>query len=401
MHHEDDISAGSVMEPLLAMLQTLRTTPGGPELLAHIERGDEVRGALLALIEKAFLTFIRNAVDRYARTTDTDRITRLKIRLIEQRLAKLITLQPDPRRVPELPDTTALAQHLVAQLWAAGPSATPKAYAPATSEAAGSSARLESVKPLQQSLVTQLERVVRENLESIASLGNIELTLKSAEPGELEGWREILRDTAREVIENYRKLGDELRQVQQCANEIGRHIEVPTAAPGGNGLAANRQDLLRRIEAEIRRTQRYHQPLALAMLGPDQLENIRVLIGPQAANEVLRRYLEGVTACARAYDTVSGCNAQKLLWLLPGADADQGVKALRKAQEHLMSAHYHYGGRLRPLPTFSAGVAAYASGEKPTHFLTRAEVLAAHARRIGPSHIEADRRETDARETQP
>lgn len=391
MHHEDHTVTGSAMEPLLAMLQTLRTTPGGPELLAHIERGDEARGALLALIDKAFLTFIRNAVDRYARTTGTDRITRLKIRLIEQRLAKLIKLQADPRPVPELPDAAALAQHLVAQLWAAGPPATAKAHAPAT--AAGSSARLESIKPLQQTLVTQLERAVRENLESIASLGNIDLTLKSAEPGELESWRGILRDTAREVIENYRKLGDELREVQRCAGEIGRQIEAPAPpAPGGNGLAVNRQDLLRRIEAEIRRTQRFHQPLALAMLGPDQLENIRVLIGPQAANEVLRRYLEGVTACARAYDTVSGCNAQKLLWLLPGADADQGVKALRKAQDRLMSAHYHHGGRLRPLPPFSAGIATYASGEEPAHFLTRAEVLAAHARRIGPSHIESDRR---------
>ena len=70
----------------------------------------------MALIEKAFLTFTRNAVDRYARTGGTDRITRLKVRLIEQRLAKLIKLHPETRSMPDLPDTDALAQHLVAQL---------------------------------------------------------------------------------------------------------------------------------------------------------------------------------------------------------------------------------------------------------------------------------------------
>jgi GGDEF domain-containing protein len=394
MHQDDHNAAGSFMEPLLTMLQTLRTTPGGAELLARIERGHELRGALMALIEKAFLTFTRNAVDRYARTAGTDRVARLKIRLIEQRLAKLIKLHPETRNLPELPDTAALAQHLVAQLWAAGANSSKQPVA--ASAAAPSADRLAQLKPLQQTLVTDLDRVIRANLESIASLGSIELTLKSADPGELESWREILRDTAREVIDDYRKLGDNLRHAQQSANEIGRQIETPTGVPSSGEITVNRPDLLRRIEAEIRRTQRYHQPLSLALLGPDQLENIRVLIGPQAANEVLRRYLESVTSCARAYDTVSGCTAQKLLWLLPGADAEQGVKALKKAQERLMSSHYHYAGRLRPLPTFSAGVVGYAAGEKPTHFLARAETVAAHARRVGPNHIESDRRNVPA-----
>jgi len=389
MHQEDQNTLGSVTEPLLTMLQTLRTTPGGADLLARIEGGNELRGTLMALIEKAFLTFVRNAVDRYSRTTGTDRITRLKIRLIEQRLAKLMKLHPDIRGMPELADPNTLSQHLVAQLWAAS-TPTPKQTAPAAANVATPD-QMSHLKPLQQSLTAELDRVVRANLESIASLGSIELTLKSAESGELESWREILRDTAREVIDDYRKLGDHLRQAQQAAHEIGRQLELPISATNSGEITINRPDLLRRIEAEIRRTQRYHQPLALALLGPDQLENIRVLVGPQAANEVLRRYLESVTSCARAYDTVAGCNTQRLMWLLPGADADQGVKALQKAQERLMSSHYHYAGRLRPLPTFSAGVVGYAAGEKPMHFLARAESVAAHARRVGPNHIESDR----------
>jgi len=39
MPQDDHNGAGSIMEPLLTMLQTLRTTPGGVELLARIERG--------------------------------------------------------------------------------------------------------------------------------------------------------------------------------------------------------------------------------------------------------------------------------------------------------------------------------------------------------------------------
>lgn len=375
-------------KPLLAMLQTLRTTSGGYELLAHIERGKVVRDALVNLINQAFLAFVRSAVDRFARSTsDTDRVTRLKIKLIEQRLAKLAKSDPDRRRAPELPNTESLAQHLVGQLWAAGQTATSKAPDPATL------VRLERLRPLQQTLAAELDRAVLSNLDSIAALGSVEMTLRDAQPDELEGWREILRDSTREVIDDYRKLGENLRQAQMCVSEIGRHMDAPAPAPESNdGFSVNRPELLRRVEAEIRRAQRYHQPLSLAMLGPDQLDNIKLLIGSQAANEVLRRYLENVTSCARAYDTVTGCNPHKLLWLLPGADTDQSVKALRKAQDRLMSAHYHYAGRLRPLPTFSAGVVGYTPGEKPIHFLARAEILAAHAKRVGPSHIEWDRR---------
>lgn len=388
MNHDNQTPGGSAMEPLMAMLQTLGSTPGGPELLAQVERGRDVRQALTMLVERAFLTFIRNAVDRYARTNNGfDRITRLKVKLIEQRLAKLTRAAPDASPLPELPDPATLAQHLVAQLWAAGQVASPKPAEPATA------ARLEKLKPLQQTLAAELERAVLTNLDSIASLGSIELTLRETEAGELEGWREILRDAAREVIDDYRELGENLRQAQLCTGEIGRHIELPPRTPdSGENFAINRVDLLRRLEAEIRRAQRYHQPLSLALLGPDHLENIKLLVGPQAANEVLRRYHENLTSCARAYDTVTGCNAQRLLWLLPGADTDQGVKALRKAEERLMGAHYRYAGRLRPLPTFSAGVVGYAPGEKSVHFLARAEILAAHARRIGPRHIEWDRR---------
>lgn len=387
MNYKNLTPRGSATEALLAMLETLRTTQGGAELLARIGRGREVRDALLDLVEKAFFAFTRNAVDHYARTTGTDRITRLKVKLIEQRLAKLTKPSPGKRPTPELGDPAALAQHLVAQLRAAGQIATPKAPDSAAL------ARLERLKPLQQTLSAELDRAVLSNLDNIASLGSIESTLKGTESGELEGWREVLRDAAREIIDECRDLGESLRQAQLCINEIGQYVESPApAVENSDGLAFNRGDLLRRLEAEIRRAQRYHQPLSLAMLGPNHLDNIKLLIGPQAANEVLRRYLENLTSCARAYDVVTGCNSHRLLWLLPGADPDQGVKALRKAQERLISTHYHYGGRLRPLPSFSAGVVGYTAGEKPMHFLARAEVLAAHAKRVGPSHIEWDRR---------
>lgn len=375
-------------EAASAMLHTLGNAPGGGELLAQIEGGKRVHAALTAAVERAFITFARNVLGRYVRTIETDGVTRQKLRLIDHRLTNLARSIPSVSAAPELPDTRTLVQHLVAQLWVAG-----QAAQEAISAQPATPVQLERLRPLQQALAAELDRAILANLDGIAALGSVEQTLKGVQRGELEDWREILRDSAREIIEDHRELGENLRQAQLCAAEIGRQMDAPTpVAVNGGKVSGDRPELLRRLEAEIRRAQRYRHPLSLALLGPDHLDTMKRLIGPQAPNEVIRNYIENVTSCARAYDTVTGCGSQRVLWLLPGADTDQGVLALRKARDRLQSGHFSYAGRLRPLPPFSAGIAGYASGEGPAQFLARAEVLATHARRIGPSHIERDRR---------
>ena len=382
----------NAMESLLAMLQTLRTAPDGPVLLAQLDRGHDVRRALDKVMEQAFLSFVRNTLDRYSRTSEIDRITRLKLKLIEYRLKALSDPAHAAPARPELMDAAALAQHLAAVLWAAGQDGAPK-EAPAKPAARLAPAGAERLRVLQQSLETKLDQVVLANLDSIASLGSVELTLKGAQPGELEEWRQILHDASREIIEDYRKLGENLREAQFYVDEIGAHLPSSVGpSPASEAITIERQDLLQRIESEMRRAQRHRLPLSLALLGPDHLENIKLLVGPQAANEIMRRYRESVIACARTYDTVAGCKPHKLLWLLPGADPGQSVKALHKARDRVTSTNYHYAGRLRPLPTFSAGIAGFVPGENCAHFLARAEVLAASAKQAGPSHIEWEKR---------
>lgn len=374
------------------MLQTLRTASGGTTLLAQVAKGQEVRHSLNQVMERAFLTFVRNAVDRYSRTANLDRISRLKLKLIEHRLISLGKALPEAQPTPEVGDVTALAQHLAAVLWAAGQATAPKQ--PRQGAAAGAAQRrAERLRPLQQSLEQKLDEIVLANLDSIASLGSIEVTLKGVQPGELEDWREILHDAAREIIEDYRKLGEQLREAQFYADQIG--AQLATSPGAADTLGVEHQDLLHRLDAEMRRAQRHRLPLSLALLGPDHLEDIKFLVGPHAAGEVMRRYQENIAACARTYDTVASCRPHRLLWLLPGADPGQGAKALRKAQERLMSAHYHYAGRLRPLPSFSAGIVGFIPGENSARFLARAEVLAARATLTGPKHIEWEKQRAD------
>jgi diguanylate cyclase (GGDEF)-like protein len=336
-------------------------------------------------VERAFVAFLKNALDRYARTASVDAPTRLKLKTIAQRLDVLARSMSVRQPAPEWRDAAALEQHLIALMWAARNPAT-RPQPPTAAEASE-----DRLQPLQRTLEGQLDKAIFTNLDSIASLGSIEQTLRGVQPGELEEWREILRDSAREIIENYRALGENLQQARATLADIHRSFRA-TAHVSAAALGLDRDFLLERLNAEMRRAQRYRHPLSLALLGPDHIDDIRHLIGAEAAREVLRYYQQNLSSCARAYDIVTSCKPHRLVWLLPGANTDQGVSALRKAQERITAAHYHYAGRLRRLPTFSAAVVGYGPGDDSAHLLARAETLAAHAKRAGPSHIEWEQR---------
>lgn len=370
----------AAISALTAMLQTLRNAPGGVAALAQVQKGARVRDALAALIDRAFVAFVKNTIDRYAKTTGNDPTTRLKLRMIDRRMDTLIERMAVRQPAPELRDAAALEQHLIAALWALRQPVTAQPTAAATDAPA-----LAPQSALQQALEAELDKAIVANLDNIASLGSIEQSLRSVPTGTLEDWRDILRDAAREAIDRYRALGENLQQARTCAKEMNRPIAPLPTASIDDGF------LLQRLQAETRRAERYRQPLSLALLGPDHVEDIQHLVGTEAVREMLRHYRDNVASCARAYDTVVGCKPHGLLWMLPGASKDQGVLALRKVQQRMVTAHYHYGGRLRPLPTFSAGLVGYTPGDDPADLLVRAEAVAALARRSGPNRIELER----------
>lgn len=382
MQNRNGTSGATEVDALLTMLQSLSGALGSSDLLAQMEGGQRVRDALITLIERSFVGFIKNALDRHSRTALTDPTTRLKLRMVATRLETAIAALGVRQPAPEVRDAAALEQHLVALLWAVrqpSPTAQPSVpVAPLSNQ----------LKPLQETCEARLDKAIHANLDGIAALGSIEQTLHRVQPGEIEEWREILRDAAREVIDDCRAVGADLQQARTSLKELGRYAALASPSKKTVPLTEDRQSLLQRLEAEMQRAQRHRLPLSLALLGPDNIDDIRHLVGADAARQVIHYYLENVTSCARVYDTVASCKPHKLLWLLPGAETDQGVRALRKAQERITTAHYHYAGRLRPLPTFSAAVVRYTPGEDSAHLLQRAETLVAYASRSGPRHIE-------------
>ncbi len=401
MKHHRMTTGPRSMDSLLAALETLRRAPDGAALLAQVERGRRIQSVLASMVERAFLAFLQNALERYKKHSGTDPTTRLKARLIARHAEALARADTQDKSttqltLPLLQDADALEQHLVAMLWATSETMLLETRHSASEAGANPSRdaapmrKDEGIEPLIHTLAQRLDEALVYSADNIVRLKIVAALLARASTArEFEEAQDILHGAVEELLGDNKTLDERLQQARHGVNDIAFRLATP--AESLDPVSADRQALLRRLEAEARRAERHRHPLSLALLGPDHLGDIDRLVGPNAGREVIRQYLESITSWARAYDVVAHCRPHVLVWMLPATETTQGLQALRKIQQHVADTQYRFGGRLRPLPTFSGAVTGYVRGEGPAVFLARAESLAARARNAGPDRIECEK----------
>ena len=74
--------------------------------------------------------------------------------------------------------------------------------------------------------------------------------------------------------------------------------------------------------------------------------------------------------------------------LLPNTDIDGAKRALVKVQERNARSHFQSNGSAIPMPTFSAGLALYRSGETSNALIERADKALYQAKESGRNRIE-------------
>lgn len=355
-----------------------------------------MRNGLLAVVERAFLHFLQSAMTRYEKRSGVDATARLKAKLIARRAATMAGADTSRQTATAaLQDAAELEQHLIAMLWAASEAKVrethllaheaklnppPAPVAPAPTQ--------EDLRPLVHMLTQHLDEAATRSADTLARLKTVAASLEHATNlREMHELRDILRDGVAELLRDNRGLDDRVRQARYNAKQLSFKISGTASV---SETALNRDELLRRVEAEARRAERHCHSLSLALLGPDHRLGADQLIGTGAEDEIVRHYLENITSCARAYDFVAPYRPHGLVWLLPGTGIAQGVKALNKVQQRVAAQRYEHDGRARALPTFSGAVIRYTAGETPTAFLARAETLALQARHAGPNRIECE-----------
>ena len=434
---DTDTSADpSLLQSLKHHLEGLKRTEHGLILYNQIQRGLQSYGDQDGRIEHVFVTFLHALLGKYATSPVCDPATRVKARLIQQRLTLYLPNKPVATAVPSAPPTRAVEPKLyvpppppkmeMSPVPPVTPTPTvePKFHeppAPPTVEPPPQAvvAPVDEVKPPPAVEVTppppqEPEPVTRQ--EKIEALGDAlaekvtasiavdkqfgellekeRATIAGMESplGEFNDMKQILVKGLNELIEERQALieklssaGEYLKAVESDRERLRQ--ELGKARKHGmtdelTGLP-NRDVFIKQLESEIGRVKRYGFSLALAVIDVDNLEAVNKRYGRPAGDAVLRCYAGEILAKFRTYDLVARYSGDCFAVLFPNTQKDGAMHALEKARKTATSTFIHHEGKNIPLPSFSSVLTQHAAGEPAASLLKRADETLIQAKEGG------------------
>ena len=434
---DTDTSADpSLLQSLKHHLEGLKRTEHGLILYNQIQRGLQSYGDQDGRIEHVFVTFLHALLGKYATSPACDPATRVKARLIQQRLTLYLPNKPVATAVPSAPPTRAVEPKLYVPPpppkmetspvppVPPTPIVEPKFHeppAPPTVEPPPQAvvAPVDEVKPPPAVEVTppppqEPEPVTRQ--EKIEALGDAlaekvtasiavdkqfgellekeRATIAGMESplGEFNDMKQILVKGLNELIEERQALieklssaGEYLKAVESDRERLRQ--ELGKARKHGmtdelTGLP-NRDVFIKQLESEIGRVKRYGFSLALAVIDVDNLEAVNKRYGRTAGDAVLRCYAGEILAKFRTYDLVARYSGDCFAVLFPNTQKDGAMHALEKARKTATSTFIHHEGKNIPLPSFSSVLTQHAAGEPAASLLKRADETLIQAKEGG------------------
>jgi diguanylate cyclase (GGDEF)-like protein len=185
--------------------------------------------------------------------------------------------------------------------------------------------------------------------------------------------REMLSRQLSDATTYLKMIEAEREQLREELNKARRRIRTGEKSSKKALGLPKRDVLVRQIESEVERVKRHGEPLALALIDIDNLEDIQQKHGAEIADAVLNRYTSEVLGRFRSYDMVARYNKNEFAVLLPNTGKDNALRALEKVHKRAKESHFSHKGRSYPLPGFGGVLTFYSPGEEPHQMLRRAD----------------------------
>ncbi len=150
---------------------------------------------------------------------------------------------------------------------------------------------------------------------------------------------------------------------------------------------ANRRRFTETLAVEIRRAQRFGEPVALVLADLDDFKSINDRYGHQAGDEVLRRFADILRENVRDFDLPVRYGGEEFAVLLPETALDGGDQLARRLQTALLRLRLPEIGRDRPPVTASFGVAAFPAAGSAEELLSAADGALYRAKAAGKNRV--------------
>lgn len=359
----------SNLDDVQEILEGLKKTAEGTILHGLIARGLRKFGD--TRMEAAFLAFAEKLLDRYLSNPLSDPGTRVRVRVIQQRL------------YPYLDETTG-------SLRAAEPTLAPPVAVAAMPEADSPHVHVSATETLPERLARQMADTLARGRELDGLLHSSLAALKNG--GDVNALKQQLARGIEELLDEHRVIEHQVetaskkilhltkdrRQLAQALDRARKNsfTDELTGLP-------NRAAFLRQLEAEIGRARRYGFSLAVAVLDIDSLDDISARYSVAAGEAVLHTYAHEILAHFRGYDMVARYGDNEFALILPNTEKEGAARALEKARQQAAGKSVHLDGRNIPLPGFSSVLTLYTHDEAPEAILRRADEALARAKQHG------------------
>ncbi len=402
----------SLLKSLKHHLEGLKRTEHGLILYNQIQRGLQKYGHADGRIELVFVTFLHGLLGKYATSPACDPATRVKARLIQQRLTLYLpTPSTAPAAAPAAAAPPSVSPPVAAKpvvsppivpaptpappappVVAARPEPVMEAAIPASApETSPSPTRQEKIEALEDTLADKVTESITVDKQFGELLESERAALQDTHSplGELGDLKQILVKGLNELIEERQALIEKLSTAseylkavetdrERLRQELGQ-ARKHSMADELTGLP-KRDVFIKQLESEIGRVKRYGFALAFAVIDIDNLESVNKRYGRATGDAVLRCYAGEILSKFRTYDLVARYGGDEFAVLFPNTQKDGAMHALEKARKTAISTFIHQDGKNIPLPSFSSVLTQYSPGEPPAALLARADETLTHAK---------------------
>ena len=150
---------------------------------------------------------------------------------------------------------------------------------------------------------------------------------------------------------------------------------------------ANRRRFTETLAVEVRRAERFGDPLALVLADLDDFKLINDEYGHQAGDEVLRRFSDVLRENVRDFDLPVRYGGEEFAVLLPEAGLDGAERLARRLQAALLRLRLPEITGDRPPVTASFGVAAFPAARSAEELLSAADGALYRAKAAGKDRV--------------
>jgi diguanylate cyclase (GGDEF)-like protein len=259
------------------------------------------------------------------------------------------------------------------------------------------SSQHRQAEKVQAKLMQHIQETIDENKQFGDMLENVKLGLAEAEAiDDINLLRQSLMEDVEKLGGAYKGLLGKLAEAKQYLKMIetdSQHLSEELARVRLLSMTdeltdlPNRRALMRRLEDEMSRSQRYGFTLALALLDLDLFKNVNDEYGHAIGDTVLTCYADRILTTFRHHDMVARYGGEEFAVILPNTDLQGALSALHKVQAAAASTICHCGEVDIPAPTFSAGLALLQDDDDLGDLLKRADDAMYEAKRLGRNQI--------------